>query len=221
MVIRLVVEHGWDYLLRVPQDTTLQQPGQTSKDVLHLGELLDKPRSVVVRLTGQVFRKHSVSAHTVAIWQPGHQEPWLLVSSLDLGRGLVGMYAQRMQVEALFRDTKSGGFECELSRVLRAEVPNVCCSASCWPSGAPCCWVKPLSAPARFQPTVVDGTPSASCAAAWTGLALHPDPTSSSGSSLRQKLSGFEGPQAPPTRTSSHHDMPLAHVRRQPARRLA
>ena len=121
MLIRLVQQHGWDYLLRVTNDTTLQQPGQTSKDVLHLGELLDQPRGVVVRLTGQVFRKHPVSAHAVAIWQPGHREPWLLVSNLDLGRGLVGMYAQRMQVEALFRDAKSGGFEWELSRVLRAE----------------------------------------------------------------------------------------------------
>jgi hypothetical protein len=121
MLIRLVQQHGWDYLMRVTNDTTLQQPDQAPQDVVHLGELLDQPRGVVVRLTGQVFRKHRVSAHTVAIWQPGHQEPWLLVSNLDLGRGLVGMYAQRMQVEALFRDAKSGGFEWELSRVLRAE----------------------------------------------------------------------------------------------------
>src|ERR1700730_5883938 len=121
MLVRLVQQHGWDYLIRVTNDTTLLQPGQSSNGVVHLGELFDQPRGVVVRLTGQVFRKHRVSAHAVAIWQPGHQAPWLLVSNLDLGRGLVGMYAQRMQVEALFRDTKSGGFEWELSRVLRAE----------------------------------------------------------------------------------------------------
>src|SRR3984893_3025388 len=64
MLIRLVHQRGWDYLIRVTQDTTLQQPGQTSKDVLHLGELLDQPRSVVVRLTGLVFRKHRVSRTT-------------------------------------------------------------------------------------------------------------------------------------------------------------
>jgi hypothetical protein len=120
-LVRLVQQRGWDYLVRVTNDTTLQQAGQPPKDALHLGELLDRPRGVVVRLTGKVFRKRSVSAHAVAIWQSGHKEPWLLVSNLDLGRGLVGMYAQRMQVEALFRDTKSGGFEWELSRVLRAE----------------------------------------------------------------------------------------------------
>ena len=51
----------------------------------------------------------------------GDKEPWLLVSNLDLGRGLPQLYAQRMQVEALFRDAQSGGFEWELSRVLRAD----------------------------------------------------------------------------------------------------
>jgi hypothetical protein len=121
MLIRLVQQHGWDYLLRVTHDTTLQQAGQSPHDALHLGELFDRPRGVVVRLTGRVFRKRSVSAQVVAIWQPGYTEPWLLVSNLDAGRALVDLYARRMQVEALFRDTKSGGFEWELSRVLRAE----------------------------------------------------------------------------------------------------
>jgi len=120
-LVHLVQQHGWDYLVRVTNDTTLQQAGQPPQDALHLGDLFDRPRGLVVRLTGKVFRRRSVNAHAVALWQPGYQEPWLLISNLDLGRGLVALYAQRMQVEALFRDTKSGGFEWELSRVLRAE----------------------------------------------------------------------------------------------------
>ena len=48
----------------------------------------------------------------------GYQDKWLLVSNLDLGTGLAELYAQRMKVESLFRDAKSGGFEWELSRVL-------------------------------------------------------------------------------------------------------
>jgi hypothetical protein len=121
MLIHLVQQHGWDYLLRVTNDTTLQQTGQPPTAAVRLGELLTAPCGVVVRLTGQVFRKRPVGAHAVAVWQPGQHEPWLLVSNLDLGRGLVDLYARRMQVEALFRDTKSGGFEWELSRVQRAE----------------------------------------------------------------------------------------------------
>ena len=57
----------------------------------------------------------------LVVWEGGHQEPWLLVSNLDLGERMADLYARRMQVEALFRDAKSGGFEWELSRVLRAE----------------------------------------------------------------------------------------------------
>jgi Transposase DDE domain len=117
MLIRLIQQHGWDYLVRVTNDTTLQQAGQSPKDAVHLGELLIAPHDVVVRLTGRVFRTRAVTAHAVAVWQPGQSAPWLLVSNLDLGRGLVALYARRMQVEALFRDAKSGGFEWELSRV--------------------------------------------------------------------------------------------------------
>jgi hypothetical protein len=119
-LIRLVQQHGWDYLVRVTAQTNMRQSVQP-KFVMHLGELFDQPRGVIVRLVGWVFRDRRVWAHAVAIWQPGHQEPWLLISNLDLGRELVELYARRMQVEALFRDAKSGGFEWELSRVLGAE----------------------------------------------------------------------------------------------------
>src|ERR1700730_1194552 len=35
MLIRLVQQHGWDYLIRVTNDTTLLQPGQSSNGVVH------------------------------------------------------------------------------------------------------------------------------------------------------------------------------------------
>jgi hypothetical protein len=74
-----------------------------------------------VALTGWVWHSQPIWSHVAAVWRRGHQEPWLLVSNLDLGLGLVDLYARRMHVEALFRDAKSGGFEWELSRVLRAD----------------------------------------------------------------------------------------------------
>jgi hypothetical protein len=118
-LISLIQQRGWDYLVRVQRDTTLR----TTRHgwVVHLGELVARPGAPNVLLDGWVFNKHSVWAHTAAVWRVGHQEPWLLVSNLDLGRSLADLYAQRMQVEALFRDAKSGGFEWELSRVLRAD----------------------------------------------------------------------------------------------------
>ena len=119
-LIQLVERHGWDYLLRVTSDATMRVPDQ-SRRVLHLGHLLHGPGGPAVHLTGWIFQKKRVWAHVLAIWRRGHQEPWLLVSNLDLGERLAELYARRMQVEALFRDAKSGGFEWELSRVLRAE----------------------------------------------------------------------------------------------------
>lgn len=118
-LINLVQRRGWDYVFRVQRDTNLRQ--QPRGAFVHLGDLVAQPGESGVALDGWVFRAHPVWAHTAAIWRVGYKEPWLLVSNLDLGLGMTDVYAQRMQVEALFRDTKSGGFEWELSRVWRAE----------------------------------------------------------------------------------------------------
>jgi hypothetical protein len=37
-----------------------------------------------------------VWAHAPAIWRRGHEEPWLLVSNLDLGQRLAELYPRRM-----------------------------------------------------------------------------------------------------------------------------
>jgi hypothetical protein len=120
MLVRLIQQRGWDYLLRVQGETTLRSVPRGPRR-LRLDELVPVPGAASVMTDGWVFLKRSVWAHVVAIWRDGYQEPWLLISNLDLGTGMVDLYAQRMHVEALFRDTKSGGFEWELSRVLRAE----------------------------------------------------------------------------------------------------
>jgi hypothetical protein len=121
MLIRLIQQRGWDFLVRVQRDTTLrEQPGRSAPRV-HLGELVPQPGAPSIARDGWVFGHHSVWAHTAAVWKAGHQDAWLLVSNLNLGVGLADLYARRMHVEALFRDAKSGGFEWELSRVLRAD----------------------------------------------------------------------------------------------------
>lgn len=119
-LIQLVEKHGWDYLFRVTNDVTMRVPEQPRR-VLRLGKLLNAPGGPALHLTGWLFQRQRVWAHALAIWRHGHQEPWLLVSNLDLGERLADLYARRMQVEALFRDAKSGGFEWEHSRVVRAE----------------------------------------------------------------------------------------------------
>jgi hypothetical protein len=121
MLIELIQQRGWDYLVRVQRDTTLRAQRPRRSPRVHLGELVSHPGAPAVVQDGWVFESHSVWAHIAAVWRSGYQEPWLLVSSLDLGVHLAELYAHRMHVEALFRDTKSSGFEWELSRVLRAD----------------------------------------------------------------------------------------------------
>jgi Transposase DDE domain len=120
ILVRLIQQRGWDYLLRVQRETTLRTAPRGPRRV-RLDELVQQPGAPPVLLAGWVFAKRSAWAHIAAVWRIGYQEAWLLISNLDLGLELVDLYAQRMHIEALFRDTKSGGFEWELSRVLRAE----------------------------------------------------------------------------------------------------
>ena len=119
-LIKLVRQRGWDYVLRVQGETTLRTAPRGAR-LARLDELVAQPGAPNVFLEGWVFAKYTMWLHVAAVWNVGYKEPWLLVSNLDLGRGLPQLYARRMQVEALFRDAKSGGFEWELSRVLRAD----------------------------------------------------------------------------------------------------
>ena len=119
-LIKLARQRGWDYVVRVQGETTLRSAPRGPR-LARLDELVQSPGAPNVFLAGWVFSKYTTWAHIAATWRVGYKEPWLLVSNLDLGRGLPQLYAQRMQVEALFRDAKSGGFEWELSRVLRAD----------------------------------------------------------------------------------------------------
>jgi hypothetical protein len=119
-LVKLIQQRGWDYLLRVQRDTTLRTTPRRGPRV-QLGELVTQPGAPSVLLEGWVFARHSAWSHVLATWRAGHKEPWLLVSNLDLGLKLADLYARRMHIEALFRDAKSGGFEWELSRVLRAD----------------------------------------------------------------------------------------------------
>jgi len=122
MLVNLIQQHGWDFLLRVQGNTTLRTTKHSrSAPSLHLGELITRPGAPSVTLDGWVFYHRPLWAHTAAVWRTGYQDKWLLVSNLDLGTGLAKLYAQRMKVESLFRDAKSGGFEWELSRVLFAD----------------------------------------------------------------------------------------------------
>jgi hypothetical protein len=116
-LFRLVRQRGWDVLRRVQASTTIRvAPGAPR---LHLGEWVREPGAPSVALSGWVFYNRPVWAQAAAVWHTGFQEPWLLVSNLQLGTDLAALYARRMHIEALFLDAKSGGFQWERSRLVQ------------------------------------------------------------------------------------------------------
>jgi hypothetical protein len=121
---RLVRAHGWHYLLRLPGDRTVRlvgPDGRVPRDAprVRLDTLVRAPRERFAG-RGHLFARDSLDACVVAVWLPGHASPWLLVTDLGADTALTGLYAQRMRVEALFRDAKSGAFHWEASHVLAA-----------------------------------------------------------------------------------------------------
>ena len=98
-LIKLARQRGWDYVLRVQSETTLRTAPRGAR-LARLDELVPWPGAPNVFIEGWVFAKYTTRVHIAAVWCLSYKEPWLLVSNLDLGRGLVQLYAQRMQVEA-------------------------------------------------------------------------------------------------------------------------
>ena len=170
-----------------------------SRRVLHLGDLLTRPGAPERHSRRLGLYRRSACGRIprrsggVAIRSRGC---WSAISTW--ATGLADLYAQRMQVEALFRDAKSGGFEWELSRVVRAERAQrllLGLMLALW------CAVLLGEAAIRAGEIPAYGrrrTRSASSDAAWTGSPHRADHASSAGRSLHQKLSGYESPAGPP-----------------------
>jgi hypothetical protein len=113
-LVALAEAAGWDYLLRVQGSVVLrQQDGSRCA----LATLAPAPGTGFA-LSGHLFTQRPLTAGAVGAWEAGHQAPWLLVTNLPPVRSLVAAYAQRMQIEALFHDMKSAGFDWEASRVM-------------------------------------------------------------------------------------------------------
>lgn len=118
---RRVGARGWDYLLRLPGDRTLRvagPDGQVARGTprVRLDSLAPRPGTRFA-VQGLWFERHHVWASALGWWKRGQERPWLLLSNLPPDGRLVGLYAHRMQVEMLFKDTKSGGLDWERSHV--------------------------------------------------------------------------------------------------------
>jgi hypothetical protein len=114
----LVVQHGWQYLLRVQEQTRLRQHDGSQQA---LSQLLRTPGSYWSG-TGWAFKKQGWrEVQVVAYWRVGCKKPLLLVSNLAASKELVRQYRRRAAIEALFRDWKSSGWQWEASQVRDVE----------------------------------------------------------------------------------------------------
>lgn len=117
-LIRLCESLGWHDVLRLSADARqgprCRLPGRPE------GPVWELVRGPGQRWFGAVelFKGAGwVSAHLSIVWQPGHDEPWLLVSDRPAGRARAREYRRRAQAEATFQDGKRRGWRVEQSKV--------------------------------------------------------------------------------------------------------
>jgi hypothetical protein len=108
-LIRTLQAAGWRFVVRVSGAWKLTHPHGcgTLQTVLAPARLAGQPpvwyRAAVLGRRGKGACEWSV-AHVVGYYGGAQQEPWYLVTSET--RDAVGLYRQRMQIEAEFRDLK-------------------------------------------------------------------------------------------------------------------
>jgi Transposase DDE domain len=114
-LIKLCQKYHWHYVLRVNAQHTCQRQmrGKWTKWTAF---------ETFIRKPGQqwygkarVWQEDSVETYVSCCWQPEFEEAWLLLSDRSAGKRRIREYALRMRVESTFQDTKSRGWNIELS----------------------------------------------------------------------------------------------------------
>jgi hypothetical protein len=112
-LVQICQARRWHYLLRLSgQHTCRPACGKRAGCWWAMSELVSK--------MGQswfgealVWQEHHLPAFVSAVWEPGYQDAWFLLSDLPAGRARVQAYRRRMRVESSFQDFKSRGWDIE------------------------------------------------------------------------------------------------------------
>jgi len=115
-LVKLCIDHGWHYVLRVCADHTCRRyfNGKLERTWKRFGQFVLK-RGYRWYGKARVWQEETLDTYVSLVWDPGCEEPWLLISDEGAGRRQVQVYAWRMRVEATFQDGKSRGFNIEAS----------------------------------------------------------------------------------------------------------
>lgn len=112
-LVQLCQARQWHYLLRLSSQHTCQPiSGKRAGRWWAMRDLVSR--------MGQswfgpalVWQEHRLEAYISAVWEPGYQDPWFLLSDQPAGRQRVREYALRMRVESSFQDFKRRGWDLE------------------------------------------------------------------------------------------------------------
>jgi hypothetical protein len=111
-----IVANGWHPFLRLQQGGTFCPVGQKRFRPL--------PRAVPTigrRYCGVVDCFSTDAARLrctlVACWEPGHKDPWLIVTDLPVRDAEARWYGLRIWIEAMFKDLKRDGWQWQQTRM--------------------------------------------------------------------------------------------------------
>jgi hypothetical protein len=112
-LVRLCQARQWHYLLRLSaQHTCRSVCGKHTGRWYAMSELVNCPGQSWFG-PALVWQEHRLDAFLSAVWEPGYQAAWFLLSDQPAGRARVQAYRRRMRVEASFCDFKRRGWDIE------------------------------------------------------------------------------------------------------------
>lgn len=112
-VVQLCQARHWHYLLRLCRQHTCRPAcGKRAGRWYAMSELVSRPGQSWFG-SALVWQEHHLDAFISAVWEPGYQDAWFLLSDQPAGRQRVREYARRMRVESSFQDFKRRGWDIE------------------------------------------------------------------------------------------------------------
>jgi len=115
-LITLCKKVGWHYVLRIKTEEWVRRKFRHWYRDWEQGKQVVKKEGE--QWYGQVllWQEHQFETWLSACWEPGYDEPWVVVSDRCASHKRVREYAMRMRVESTFQDTKGRGCLMECSR---------------------------------------------------------------------------------------------------------
>lgn len=110
-VLRQLEAWHWTYVLRRKSDHLVKLSATSPWQPF--GSLLTQRGKAVWHTRAILTRQHAHQTNLYALWLPGYDDPWLLVTNLPTPRDAYRAYRRRMWIEEMFGDLKGHGFDLE------------------------------------------------------------------------------------------------------------